>query len=110
MIKAALVSALLAGSLSAVADSAVEKGKQLAFDRKKGNCLACHMMEGGELAGNWGPPLMAMKVRYPDKADLKAQIVDPTVRNPMTPMPPFGRNGILTDAEIDLIVEFVHSL
>lgn len=101
---------VLFSGLSATADTAVEQGQQLAFDRKKGNCLACHMMEGGELAGNWGPPLMAMKIRYPNKDDLRAQIWDPTLRNPNTSMPPFGRNGILTDDEIDLVVEFVHSL
>mgnify|MGYP000141488687 CR=1 FL=1 len=110
IMKAALAAALLAGSLGAAADSVVEQGKQVAFDRKKGNCLTCHQMEGGTLAGNWGPPLMAMKARYPNKEDLRAQIWDPTKRNPMTSMPPFGRNGILTEAEIDLVVEFVHSL
>jgi len=109
IIKSVLAGAILATSTWAVAD-AVEQGKAIAFDRKKGNCLTCHQMADGELAGNWGPPLMAMKARYPNKADLRAQIYDATKRNPMTSMPPFGRTGILTDAEIDLVVEFVHSL
>lgn len=100
---------VLASSLTASAD-AIEQGKQLAFDRKKGNCLACHQIEGGTLAGNLGPALVAMKSRFTDKAALRAQIYDPTTRNPMTSMPPFGRNGILTDQEIDLVVEFVYSL
>ena len=46
-----------------VADNIAE-GK-VTFDRKKGNCLACHMIEDGELAGNNGPPLVAMKARFP---------------------------------------------
>ena len=45
----------------------IAEGKKLTFDRKKGNCLACHMIDDGELAGNNGPPLLAMKARFPDR-------------------------------------------
>lgn len=92
------------------AASAVEQGKKVAFSRKKGNCLACHMVQGGKLPGNIGPPLIAMKARFPDKAVLRAQIYDATVKNPNSLMPPFGRNGVLSDAELDLVVEFIYSL
>ena len=54
--------------------SRLEQGKELAFSRTKGNCLACHYVEGGELTGNYGPPLIAMKVRFPDREVLRAQI------------------------------------
>lgn len=91
------------------ADS-VEKGRSVAFDRKKGNCLACHMIQGGSLPGNIGPPLIAMKARFPDKDMLRAQIWDATVKNPNSLMPPFGKHAVLSEGEIDLIVEFVHSL
>ena len=86
------------------------QGKQVAFDRKKGNCLACHAIAGGSLPGNIGPPLLAMKSRFPDKAVLRAQIWDPTATNPNTIMPPFGKHQILTDAEVDLVTEFIYSL
>lgn len=88
----------------------VEQGKKLAFHRKKGNCLACHAIEGGSMAGNMGPPLVAMKARYPDKAKLRAQIWDATKANPNTAMPPFGRHKILSDKDIDLITEYIHTL
>ena len=91
-------------------ENRAEQGKQIAFDRSKGNCLACHAMEGGDLAGNYGPPLLLMKTRYPDRDVLRAQIWDAAVRNPTTTMPPYGRHRILTDEEIDLVVDFVHSL
>ena len=42
----------------------VKQGKEIAWSRKKGNCLTCHMMDGGQQTGNSGPPLMAMKARY----------------------------------------------
>lgn len=92
------------------AESVVEQGKELAFDRKKGNCLACHQIEGGSLPGNIGPPLIAMKARFPDKAKLRAQIWDATKANPNTIMPPFGRNQILSESDIDKVVEFIYTL
>lgn len=88
----------------------VEKGKDVAFDRKKGNCLACHAMDDGALPGNIAPPLVSMNLRYPDKAKLRAQIWDATVANPNTIMPPFGRHRIVTEEEIDQIVEYVYTL
>ncbi|MDA0894014.1 MAG: sulfur oxidation c-type cytochrome SoxX [Proteobacteria bacterium] len=110
--KGQLLTAILSATLLSPLASAdvIQKGKEIAWDRKKGNCLTCHMMEGGQQAGNVGPPLMAMKARYPNKADLRQQIWDPTKRNPMTSMPPFGRNHILTEEEIDLVTEYIHSL
>ncbi len=91
-------------------DKIAAEGKAIAFDRKLGNCLACHAIAGGDLAGNIAPPLIGMKQRFPDKAALRAQIWDPTVRNPNTIMPPFGRFNILTDKQIDEVVEFISTL
>ena len=94
------------------ADEAADlaKGKALAFDRKMGNCLACHMIEGGELAGNIGPPLIAMKARFPDYDVLRAQIYDARVKNPNTIMIPFGPQAVMSDNEIDLVARFIHTL
>jgi sulfur-oxidizing protein SoxX len=96
--------------LAAEGASAIEQGKKIAFDRKKGNCLTCHQIEGGTLPGNIAPPLVVMKARFPDKAKLRAQIWDPTAANPNSIMPPFGKHGVLTEEEVDLVTEFVHSL
>lgn len=62
------------------------------------------------MAGNPGPPLIAMKARWPDKAKLRIQIHDARKLNPLSLMPPFGAHEILTEEEIDKVVEFVHSL
>lgn len=88
----------------------IAKGKKIAENRKKGNCVACHQYQGAVSPGNIGPPLVAMKARFPDKAALKAQIWDPTAKNPATVMPPFGKHEILSESEIDAIVEWVYSL
>ena len=90
-----------------------ESGKDLAFSKKKGNCLACHAMPnvaGVESPGNIAPPLIAMKARFPDRAKLRAQIWDAMQANPNTSMPPFGKHKILTEEEIDKVTDFVHSL
>jgi sulfur-oxidizing protein SoxX len=111
---AALLGALTLLSFPAAAaegaGSMIEKGKAVAEDRIKGNCLACHVMGDGTLPGNIGPPLIAMKARFPDKAKLRAQIWDATVANPDTIMIPFGRNRVLTEEEIDQVVEYVYTL
>ena len=88
----------------------VEDGKKVAFHRKKGNCLACHAIEGGKLPGNIGPPLVNMKQRFPNKADLKSQIGNATKNNPNSIMPPYGTHNILTAKELDQVVEFIYSL
>lgn len=85
-------------------------GKDLAFDRAMGNCLACHMIAGGELPGNIGPPLVGMAARFPDKAKLKAQIYDARVANPNTIMIPFGPMGVLNDEQLDKVVDFISTL
>jgi L-cysteine S-thiosulfotransferase len=91
-------------------DPNVAKGKAVAFDMNKGNCLACHMMGDGEYPGNFGPPLSQMKERYPDRAVLRKQIWDATARNPASVMPPFGKHGILTESEGDEVVDYVYTL
>lgn len=90
-----------------------ETGKDIAFNRSKGNCLACHAMPtvpDAESAGLYGPPLIAMSARYPSKAALRAKIWDPMASNPSTSMVPYGKHGVLTEAEIDKVTDFVYGL
>ena len=97
-------------STTAIAGDQIAEGKKISFDKKKGNCLACHLIVGGTQPGNIAPPLIGMKGRFPDKAVLRAQIADPRAANPDSMMPPFSAHGVLTEKEIDAVVEFVHSL
>ncbi len=88
-------------------------GKELAFNNRKGNCLACHGMPtvpDAESTGLYGPPLIAMSARFPDKAKLRAQIWDATAFNPSTTMIPFGKHKVLTEEEIDKVVDFIYGL
>jgi L-cysteine S-thiosulfotransferase len=101
--------ASLAATGSSHAQSAAAEGQKLAFDRGKGNCLTCHVIKGGENPGTIGPELSDMKSKY-KRDELAAIVFDETKRNPLTVMPPFGRNRILTEKEIDAIVDFLQTL
>lgn len=97
-------------SAPAISEDQVALGKALATDRSKGNCLACHMIEDGVQPGNLGPPLLAMKLRFPDRDTLKSQVCDATLRNANSRMPPFCRHRILSEEEVELIVDYLYTL
>ena len=108
----ALALALMIGGATASTAQAqsASEGQKIAFDRGKGNCLTCHVIKGGDLPGTIGPELKDIKSKYPDRADLVAILNDETKRNPQTVMPPFGRNRILTEQEINAVVDFLQTL
>ena len=106
----ALSFAALSATVPAQSQPAASEGRNIAFDRGKGNCLSCHDISGGELAGTIGPALKDIKSKYPDRNDLLAIVTDETKRNPQTVMPPFGRNHVLTEQEIDAVVDFLQTL
>ena len=97
------------GSAEQSAES-LQVGKAIALDRNAGNCASCHMFDDAELPGNSGPPLIQMQLRFPDRDRLRGQIWDASVVNPNTVMPPYGKHLILTEEELDLVVDYIHSL
>ena len=107
---AAAALTLLAATVPARAQSAASLGQKLAFDRGKGNGLTCHDIKGGDLPGTIGPKLENLRSKYPDRNELVAIVTDETKRNPQTMMPPFGRNRILTEEEINAVVDFLETL
>ncbi|MCU0840506.1 MAG: sulfur oxidation c-type cytochrome SoxX [Thiobacillaceae bacterium] len=105
--------ALIACAQAVAAGNKEETGKDIAFDRSRGNCLACHAMPtlpDAEQPGNSGPPLIAMSARFPDKNTLRAKIHDATAGNPDSFMPPYGKHGVLTEEELGKVVDFVYGL
>jgi sulfur-oxidizing protein SoxX len=104
------VFALALCAAPATAQSSVAEGQKLAFDRGKGNCLTCHVIKGGDLPGTIGPELVDIKAKYPNRDELVAIVFDETKRNPLTVMPPFGRNRILSEKEINAVVDFLQTL
>ncbi len=71
-----------------------ENGRKLAINRKKGNCLACHVMPIPEQAfhGDIGPDLTGVGSRY-EEGELRLRIVDSKIVNEDTIMPAFYRDN-----------------
>ena len=61
-------------------------------------------------SANIGPPLVQIGARFPQRERLREQIHDPMRFNPGTVMPPFGKHGILTAAEIEKIIDYLYTL
>jgi len=93
-----------------LAQDQIREGRVIAWDRNAGNCLSCHWMPESELPGNIGPPLIQMQYRFQDRASLRRQIWDPTEANPDTVMPPYGKHGILTDHQIERVIDYLYSI
>ncbi len=93
-----------------LAQDQIREGRVIAWDRNAGNCLSCHWMPESELPGNIGPPLIQMQYRFQDRASLRRQIWDPTEANPDTVMPPYGKHGILTDHQIEQVIDYLYSI
>ena len=70
------------------------RGRKVAINRKKGNCLACHKMPIPEeqFHGEVGPDLAGVGSRY-QEGELRLQVVNSKVINPDTIMPAFYRNS-----------------
>lgn len=100
------------------------KGRKLAMDRKKGNCLACHTLPIPEqpFHGRIAPPLMGIGARY-DAGQLRLRVVNPKVLNPRSIMPAFYKNSglhrvakkfqgktLLTAQEVEDVVAYLQTL
>jgi len=94
----------------------ITRGWCIAIHPQRGNCLACHTIgvqpwpQGLVPGGNIGPPLEGMRERTTDRATLRARVWDPTRVNPRTSMPPYGRHKVLTEDQIDAVVDFLLSI
>ena len=101
-----------------------ENGREIAINRKKGNCLACHILPIPEQSfhGETGPDLNGVASRY-SEGELRLRIVNPKIINPDTFMPAFYRNDglhrvakkfqdktILSAEEVEDILAYIMTL
>lgn len=85
-------------------------GREIFRSPVKGNCIACHPVPGTQSRldkSRVGPDLSAMSSRIPDRLKLRAVIWDMSEANPNTVMPPYGKHRILSETEIDAVVQFL---
>lgn len=112
----ALAVALAAFGTSAAVHAAaspddVAAGKKIVFAMKGGNCVACHNLPGASMAGNVGPQLGPwVKKVFHTKEDLVHFLYDPQAKIPHIVMPEFGKNGMLTQKELEQVAEYLWSL
>jgi len=102
----------------------VANGRKLAVNRKKGNCLACHVMPISEQSfhGETAPSLYGVGNRL-SEGELRLQLVNSKVTNENTMMPSFYRvtgynrilkkfdgKTILSAQEVEDIVAYLKTL
>lgn len=90
-----------------------KKATGMEIFNKQGNCIACHSINDdknpqAKTAGNVGPPLDYLKGR--NKKQIYDKVFDPTKTNPYTVMPAFGKKKVLTEEEVNLVVDYLFSV
>jgi sulfur-oxidizing protein SoxX len=102
-----------------------ERGRAIAIDPMKGNCIICHALPVPELPadafGDLGPPLAGIGARQSASA-LRQRIVDPRAFSPDTVMPAYfvttytrvqaayAGKTILSAQEVEDLVAYLGSL
>lgn len=100
------------------------KGREVAINRRLGNCLACHELPIPEQPyhGAIGPDLHGVATRL-SEGELRMRVVNPKVMNPDTIMPAFYREDglhrvmkkfqgktILTAEQVEDVVAYLKTL
>jgi sulfur-oxidizing protein SoxX len=98
---------------ASLADAAlVAKGEKIFNNKKSGNCLACHAVNGKNIKdpGVLGPKLTGLS--YWSEKDLTDAVYDIyTARGiEASAMPAFGKNGWLSDDEIKAVVAYLKTI
>ena len=108
-----IAAALAAAAANALPAERPATALELFVQRDKGHCIACHQLPPGvgpASRSDLGPALDGTRMRALAKPGIRQAIADPTRANPDTVMPPYGKHRILTAAEIDRLVDFLHAL
>ena len=92
-----VISDAIAGPLGGLTGNAT-RGAALVKDRERGNCLICH--QGADpsepFQGNIGPPLAGVGARL-EAGQIRLRLVDASLVNPQSVMPPYFRTENLHD-------------
>lgn len=86
------------------------RGREISFEPRRGNCVACHHLPGDEWPGSVGNFLLQYRKYGYNAEQIYQQIFDPRLYNPNSVMPAYGTFGILSDQEIRDLVAYLQSL
>ncbi len=108
--RASALAVVLSVSASAGNADLVKEGEKIFNTKKIGNCLACHAVNGKDInnPGSLGPKLQGLSA-WPEQA-LYDKVYDPYTTNPISAMPPFGKNGVLDDHQIKAVVAYLKTI
>lgn len=100
------------------------RGRDVAFGRERGNCIACHVLPGPDARshGNVGPSLQDVAARL-GEAQMRLRLVDSRRLNPASVMPSYYRvdglarvakayagKPVLTAQEVEDVVAYLMTL
>ena len=112
LLMASAVSGLLITSSLANQNDLVKQGEKIFNTKKKGNCLACHAVNGKKInnPGSLGPKLTGLS--YWSEKDLTDAVYDIYSARGLknSAMPAFGKNGWLSDDEIKAVVAYLKTI
>ena len=115
LIKKLLIATTLSGMISTASfadESLITKGEKIFNNKKAGNCLACHAVNGKNIKdpGVLGPKLVGLS--YWEEKDLTDVVYDIYKARGIShsAMPPFGTNGWLSDKEIKAVVAYLKTI
>lgn len=113
--KSLLIASAISGILTtaSLADAKlIAQGEKIFNNKKGGNCLACHAVNGKKIndPGSFGPKLTGLS--YWDEKDLTAAVYDIYKARGLkhSAMPSFGKNGWLDDQEIKAVVAYLKTI
>lgn len=86
------------------------RGREIAFQPRRGNCVACHHLPGDDWPGSVGNFLLQYRKYGYNAEQIYQQIFDARIFNPNSVMPPFGTFGILSDQDIRDLVAYLQGL
>jgi sulfur-oxidizing protein SoxX len=79
-----------------------KRGEEIVRDRRIGNCLICHRLplKDEPFQGEIGPALTRVGARL-SEGQIRLRLIDESLINPQTLMPPYYRTANLTNADPD---------
>ncbi len=89
--------------------NSIQQGKEIFYNNKLANCSSCHSVKSSNNSSNSMGPTLNYLSLWPKKV-LFDKIYDSTTTAPNSIMPPFGKNGLLTKTQIDLLVSYLKTI